>query len=510
MALRAKALLVGSLILSLTSPVPVFAQERTSVTIVSPWEIASADPVVSGFIIQKLQIMENLVDADADGALRSGLATEWSVSDDGLRWTFTLREGVKFHDGTELNAANATAALNRAFEQPGVLNKSPITNITEGEGAVIIELEKPFASLPALLAHATTVIFAPSALDEEGVPAELIGTGPFRVTEFSPPQAIEMARFDDYWGEAPMIETASYLAAGRAETRALMAESGDADLVFTLDPAGFARLKSVEEVEVVAVPIPRVVMLKVNASHPFMNDARARKALSLAIDRVGIATAITRFPEGAATQLFPPVLGGWYNDSLEPLQTDPEAALALLKELGWSMGDDNILERDGERFTLELRTFPDRPELPLIAAALQDQWRAIGVELEVTVASYSIIPEGHKDGSLEVALYARNYALTPDPIGTVLQDFGEGGGDWGAMGWESEPVIEALQTVAASADVDQRAEAITVVASTLQSELPVIPIVWYEHTVAIADGLQGVIIDPLQRSYGLSEITWSE
>lgn len=505
-----RALLTASIVGASLSYAPIHAQERGNVTIASPWEVASADPAVSGFAIQKLQIMENLVDADVQGMLRPGLATDWTVSGDGLSWTFTLRENVSFHDGTELTAANTTSALNRALEQPGVLSKAPIASIAEGQGTVIIDLESAFASLPALLAHATTVIPSPGAFDADGVPAALIGTGPFSVTEFSPPQAIEMARFDNYWGTAPNIETASYLAAGRAETRALLAESGDADLVFTLDPAGFARLGDVDTVKTVAVPIPRVVTLKVNASHAYMNDPKARKALSLAIDRAGIAAAITRFPESAATQLFPPVLDGWHDKTLDPLETDPESASALLAELGWSKGEDGILVRDGERFKLELRTFPDRPELPLIAAALQDQWRAIGVELDVTVASYSIIPEGHKDGTLEVALYARNYALTPDPIGTVLQDFAKAGGDWGAMGWENPPVADALDTIAASADEQQRTEAISLVARELQNELPVIPIVWYQHTVAIAEGLQGVVIDPLQRSYGLSEVNWTE
>jgi len=295
---------------------PLAAQARTNVTVASPWEVASADPAVSGFVTQKLQIMENLVDADVKGTLRPGLATDWSVSEDGLSWTFALREGVSFHDGTAFDAANATQALKRAYEQPGVLAQAPITGIEAVDGAVVVELERPFAALPALMAHATTVIPSPGALDADGVPAELIGTGPFRVTAFNPPQAIEMARFDDYWGEAPAIETASYLAAGRAETRALLAESGDADLVFTLDPAGFARLGDVTTVETVAVPIPRVVTLKVNAAHPFLNDPRAREALSLAIDRAGIAAAITRFPESAATQLFPPALGTWHDDTL--------------------------------------------------------------------------------------------------------------------------------------------------------------------------------------------------
>jgi len=307
-----------------------------------------------------------------------------------------------------------------------------------------------------------------------------------------------------------MIEKASYLAAGRAETRALLAESGDADMVFTLDPSGYARLGDVDSVATTAVPIPRVVTLKVNASHPFFEDVRARQALSLSMNRAGIASAITRFPEAAAGQLFPPALNKWHDTSLAPLAYDVDAAKAMLAELGWTAGDDGILVKDGERFSIVLRTFPDRPELPLIAAALQDMWKEIGIELEVSVANYSEIPAGHQDGTLHVALYARNYGLTPDPVGTALQDFGKGGGDWGAMGWDKPEIAEALERVAATSDDAARAADIALVAKAIHEDLPLIPVVWYQHTVSIAKGLNGVVIDPLQRSYGLSKVSWEE
>lgn len=489
---------------------PALADSSKPVTIAAPWEVASYDIAVAGFAIQKLEILENMVDADENGVLKAGLATEWSANEDGLTWTFTLREGVLFHDGTPFDAVSATNALTRAWEQPGVLEKAPITAITAEDGAVVFSLETPFAALPSLLAHATTIIPAPASFDADGTPVALIGTGPFEVESFTPPQSIDVARFDGYWGDAPAIEKASYLAAGRAETRALLAESGDADIVFTLDPAGYSRLAEVETVQTTAVPIPRVVTLKVNAGHPFFTDPRARQALSLSINRDGIATAITRFPEAAAGQLFPPALNKWHDSSLPPLAYDVEAAKALLAKLGWVAGDDGILEKDGERFAITLRTFPDRPELPLIAAALQDMWREIGVELIVDVNNYSVIPQGHQDGSLHVALYARNYGLTPDPVGTVLQDFGAGGGDWGAMGWEKPEVAEALARVAATDDEAARAADIAMVAKAIHDELPLIPVVWYQHTVSVAKDLENVIIDPLQRSYGLSKMSWSE
>lgn len=501
----ALSLSFAAVLISSTSAV---LAESKPVVISAPWEITSVDPAISGFALQKLQIFENLVDATTDGVLRPGLATDWSASEDGLIWRFNLRKGVSFHDGTKFNSASAAKALQRAASQPGILKKAPISEIEADGDALVIKLDRPFAALPSLLTHATTIIPAPSAFDGEGRPVKGIGTGPFKVEKFSPPLGLDVVRFEDYWGEAPSIEKARYLASSRAETRALMAESGDANLVFTLDPSGYSRLKSVDAVEVRAVPIPRVVALKVNAGHPFFSEPDARQALSLAIDREGIAAGITRFPDAFATQLFPPVLDGWHDESLPLLGYDPEKAKELLAGLGWKPGDDGILEKDGKRFSVLLRTFPDRPELPLMATALQDQWGEIGIELEVSVASYSEIPAGHQDGSLHVALYARNYGLTPDPIGTVLQDYGTGGGDWGAMNWNAPEVAEALEIIAANEDNEVRAPLIAKVTKAIHEGLPVIPLVFYQHTVAISDDLQDVILDPSQRTYGLDLMSW--
>ena len=486
------------------------AADKTNVNVAAPWEIASVDPAKSGYVFQRLEVMETLVDADLDGNLRPGLATMWTASNDGLTWIFTLRANVKFHDGSALDSEAAASALQRAMTQPGVLGKAPIAEIAAQDDSVVFSLKEPFAALPAFLANYSAVIPAPAAFDAAGRPVKAIGTGPFQVAEFSPPQSMAIARFDDYWGERATVDSANYLAVGRTETRALLAESGDADFVFTLDPSGFRRLGSVGSVETVAVPIPRVVTLKVNAGHPFLADPKAREALSLAIDRKGIAAGITRFPEAVATQLFPPALGDWHDPALPPLFYDPERAAALLAELGWEKGANGILERDGQRFEILLRTFPDRPELPLIGAALQDQFRAVGIALEVAVNNYSEIPAGHQDGSLHVALFARNYGLTPDPIGNALADFGPGGGDWGAMNWQAPAVAKALAVVASTGDRAERAHHIKTAVRGIHAGLPMIPIVWYQHTVAYAKALEGVAIDPLERSYGLSKVKWAE
>ncbi|MGF1476813.1 MAG: ABC transporter substrate-binding protein [Geminicoccaceae bacterium] len=500
--------IVVAIITAVSAPVAE-ADTRDHVNVAAPWEISGPDPATDGFIFLRMGVMETLVDASETGDLMPGLAIGWDVSEDELEWRFDLREAA-FHDGTTLTGDAVALALSRAAAQPGPLEEAPLDDVGVDGDTVVISLTRPFAALPAVLAHSSTVILAPAAFDGDGNVVAPIGTGPFEVTEIAPPQTLETARFEDYWGAPPTIASASYLASKRAETRALMAESGDADLVFTLDPSGYKRLGQIDQVEAVAVAIPRVMLLKVNAGHPAMSTPAARRALSLAIDRQGIAAGITRFPEAAATQLFPPILSAWHDPTLPALAYDPEEAKALLTKEGWMPGEDGILTRDGERFSLTLRTFPDRPEQPLVAAAIQDQWRAIGVELEVSVSNYSEIPAGHQDGSLEVALFARNYGLTPDPIGTVQSDFPVGGSDWGAMGWDAPAVSEAVAQIAATADEAVRVPLIKEVTAALHAEMPLIPLVWYQHTVAYAGGLEDVIIDPLERDYGLDKIRWVE
>lgn len=506
------ALPLSILALALTS-LPANADERT-LDIVAPWEITGIDPSTSGYVFARMAIAETLVDADDDGQLTPGLASAWSVSDDGHDWFFRIRDDVVFHDNSPLTAESVMTSLEHARAKPGILDSAPITAIeAEGDG-VVIRLDEPFAPLAALLAHSTTLILAPESYDENGSVRNVIATGPYRLDTLAPPQRLTVRRFDDYWGESPAIERASYLAVSRGETRALMAESGDADIVFTLDPASFARLVRNNRLELHAKPLPRTIVLKVNAGHRYLNDPRARQALSLAIDRQGIASGLLRHPEAAAPELFPASLGPWHLSLDASEERDIERARELLADIGWEANGSGILERDGEPFRLTLRTFPDRPELPVVATALQDQWRDLGIELQVAVGNASEIPSGHRDGSLELGLAARNYGLVPDPLGTLLDDFGSDsqsmGGDWGSMGWSDAELAGWLDTLRHVVDPDTHTDLSGRVAARLAEALPVIPVAWYQQTAAVSGTLEGFSIDPLERSYRLDKLRWAE
>lgn len=503
--LRAAGLaLASSLLLSL----PALAAPGGSFDIVAPFEIGGADPSQSGFIFQRMEVGETLLGVDRNGRPQPGLATGWSVSPDGRVWTLPIRQGVTFHDGSALTAEAAAASLERARAKPGVLERAAIDSITAEGDAVVIRLAEPFGPLAALLAQYSTIILAPSSFAPDGTVTSVVGTGPYRVTLLEAPQRLTVEAYPGYWGAKPAIEAASYLAAGRGETRTLMVESGDADLAFQLDPPSIARLKANGSVDVLKAPLPRVMQLKVNAGLPPFDTVEGRTALSEAIQRTGLAAALLRSPGTGATQLFPPSVEAWHDPALAPLATDPDKAKARLEALGWTEGADGILERNGQPLKVKLLTYADRPELPLVATALQDQFRQIGMDVEVSVTNSSSIPAGHKDGTLQLALAARNYSLVPDPFVTLLGDFRPGGSDWGAMNWDDPAFRADMQALLAATDPSEQERLRRSIAGAIQRDLPVIPVAWYEQTAAVTKAVEGAAIDPFERTFGLSSMAW--
>ena len=173
--------------------------------------------------------------------------------------------------------------------------------------------------------------------------------------------AAARAAFEGWTGKRPAVQRVEYLATGRGETRGMLAESGQADLVFTHDAVAIERLKRNPRLQFHTLPIPRTLYLKVNAAHPLLKDIKVRQAISLAIDRPGIAQAILREPKAAATQLFSPGMAEWHVPGLQPLVRDPGRARQLLQEAGWVAGADGLLRKDGRPFKLTLRTFQTAP-----------------------------------------------------------------------------------------------------------------------------------------------------
>lgn len=479
-----------------------------TVTVVGPWELTGLEPARSGYMFTRMEVAQTLLDVDDQGRLLPALASTWEVSADQLEWHFFIRQGRTFHDGTPITAWTVLPALQRALATPGVLQLAGIRDLYVQRGAIVVRLAKPLAPLPYLFTHYSTLVLAPAAFGADGRVTRVIGSGPYRIKSIRLPQQFDTELFDGWNGPHPQVAAARYISVSRAETRALMAQSRQADLAFTLDPPSIRRLQGQPGVALKAQDLPRTTFLKLNAGHPFLRETRVRLAISLGVERDGIARALLRDADLAATQLFPPALAQWHQPALPPLRNDPAAARQLLAQAGFRPGKDGILWRDGRRFELKLLTFVDRPELPLIASAIQEEMRQIGIAVSVIVGNSSDIPAGHRSGTLEMGLVARNFGTTPDPTATMIGDYTAGGGDWGAMHWRDALLEQALTQLSSGDGKGTGNAERAVVAQRLQAELPVIPVVWYRQTVAVSKRLSGLSIDPFERSYRISTLKW--
>lgn len=473
----------------------------SELTVVAPWEVTSTDPAKSGDAFLRLGIAETLVGADDNGDLIPTLATDWEHDGTGKVWTFHLRDAT-FHDGTPLKASDVVKSLTVALTKPTALENAGIDTITATDDkTVTITLKEPLFAFPAYLAHASTLILADASFDGNEV-IDVIGTGAYQATSIEPPQKITQTSYENYWGDKAHIKAITYLANSRSETRTLLANSPN-HLVYTLDAASLARLKNDPNVQVVSASIPRTIALKMNAKHPLFDSAVVRRALSDAIDRTAIA-AVLRIDEGEAEELLPTAFNDWHLGNKGALP-DYTAIKQTLLDNGFNE-QDGKLYKDGKPFKFTLRTFADRPELPIVTTALQDQWGKLGIDIDVSIGNFSEIPAGHHDGTLEMALYARNFGLIPNPIGIIAEDFKQDGSDWGVMNWQNDELTDALTELKITSDETKAKVLRQKIAQIIYNERPIIPIAYYQQNVATSKDLKGVAIDPFERSYGLNKL----
>lgn len=486
------------------------AETLPLVTVVAPWELNSLDLNQSGVIFQRMNLAETLVEASTEGQLVAGLATQWESNQDATVWTFTLRDAL-FQNGQPLTAQAVEKSLKIALAKPGVLQKAFIKEIKAlNPQQVQFELTKSFVPFPSFLTHYTTLILAEESFDEKGDVKAVIGTGAFKATKIEAPQKLEAVRFEQYWGEKPQLQQANYLASSRSETRTLMAQSDKTALVFNLDKASVARLKADPNLQLINTSIARTTQLKMDVAKPFFNDLAIRQALSQAINRKAIAEQVLKIQDGMADQILPKAFADWRVATVESTLTQEETIAKIKENLtasGYEYNAEGKLTKDGQPFSFTLRTYSDRPELPIIATILQAEWKKIGVEVNVSVGNFSEIPLGHQNGTLEMALYAFNYAKTLDPFALLVQDYAQGGSDWGVMNWRNETLDKALTQLETEGDAEKAKHLKQQVSQIIHDELPIIPIVYDQQTVVGHQGIKGLTLDPFERRFYLEKLS---
>jgi len=511
LSLTRRLLLAGAALPALTSRFRPARAADPVLRVVAPWEYDSPDPIETGYILCRIGVGETLVGVRPDGQLVGLLAESWTIDPDHLTWRFRLR-ACRFHDGAAVTAADVVKTLERVRSKAESLSAIPVAELrAEDERTVLIRTTTPFAPLPGYLTDYAGVILAPSAYDADGRPQRPIATGPYRVTALQGSRTIDAEAFPDYWGAHPAIPRVRYIAVVLGDTRASMAQAGEADVAFTLLPQAAQAIERAGSARVLRLTIPRPRMMTMNLQLPQFADVRVRRALSLAIDRAGIAEAILHHPPSAATQLLPPLLAGWYDPALPPLHRDVGEAKRLLAEAGWQPGADGVLGKDGQRLQANVLVPSNRPELPVMTQAMQAEFRDIGFAIEIRPVPFSALPAAVRDGSLQAAMLARTYVNVPDPIGTILPDFASDHPVWTSPGFVDPGLRAAVQRYIETFDEAARTPLRKQIVATLQDQLPVIPVSWFEHNAAVSTRLaaDSVTLDPFEQSYMLPAMRWA-
>ncbi|MEI5681039.1 MULTISPECIES: ABC transporter substrate-binding protein [unclassified Mesorhizobium] len=504
----------GTLAALLAAPRWLEAQENApkSIRAIQPWEFKSIQPAESGFVLNRASIVEGLTALQPDGSVVPCLAASWTASDDAKEWRFVLREGVVFHDGTPVTAEAVKASMEALLPQARRLSAVHIASITAEGKEVVFHLEKPFGPLPAYLCDYAISVYAPAAFGPDGQVAQVISTGPFKVDAIELPRRLSLVRHDGYWGEKPVVERAEFEAVANGETRANMALAGDADVIMNIPTPSVSRIASSGTMQVHEVINPRVHALYPDCGKPQFSDVRTRRALSLAIDRTAIAKTIMRNADLAATQLFPPVMPDWHFDDLPRYDYDVAAAEALLDDAGWVKGPDGIRSKDGVRFAGIIRTFPNRPEMPVIAAALQAMFKTVGYELAISIGEASAIVEAKQNGTLDIGFSSRHLAIVPDGIAVISSEFvvedSRNQSDTGATNWRNEEFDKLCDAYYGETDEKVRATSRRRLTEILQEDLPAIPIVWYSQIFAVSDRVDGFVNDPFEQRLYLDRLSF--
>lgn len=317
-----------------------------TLTIAVGADIDTFDPQaqVSASVIQRLQqVVESLTTLDEKGDLQPLLATSWKEAPDGLSWTFTLRQGVKFHDGTPMNAAAVKFSLDRVND-PNTLKARPdaLTVISSTEAVddthVKVNLKNKYPALPRALSLPVGGITSPEgAKKAPNTPQQLVapvGTGPYVYVKNTKGDALTLTRNDDYWGDKPTYKTQIWKVVPEATSRLALIKSGGADII--LDPPGtdLAGLRKDSSVTVEQINATNAVQLvmKEQGAAPQLADVRVRQAISMAINRKEI---VDKLAFGAAEELksaMVPTTFGACDAQNYPF--DPDRAKQLLAEAG--------------------------------------------------------------------------------------------------------------------------------------------------------------------------------
>ena len=323
---------------------------KTDITVALQLEPPHLDPTsaAAGAIDSVLysNVFEGLTRFMGDGSVVPGLAASWEISDDGLSYTFTLRDGVTFHDGTTMDAEDVKFTFDRILaEDSANAQKALYTAISAVEvvdpTTVRMTLSEPNGNMLFNLAWGDAVIVAPESI--ENIKQQPIGTGPFKFDSWTQGDSIEISQYADYWGEQPALTEATFkfISDPTAAFAAMMAEDVDVFSGFPA-PENLPQFEADPRFQVLVGSTEGETILAMNNKQAPFDDLRVRRAVSYAIDRQAIINgAMFGYGTPIGTHFAPH--NPAYVDLTSMSAYDPARSRALLAEAGLPDGFETTL-----------------------------------------------------------------------------------------------------------------------------------------------------------------------
>ncbi|SDE13753.1 ABC transporter substrate-binding protein [Glycomyces harbinensis] len=427
----AAALLLSAGALAVAAPSAAAQENDTdSLLIATDQEVDTFNPFKRRFVITyntSLMTYETLVRMGADYEPEPGLATEWEESEDGLTWTFTIREGVEWSDGEPLTAQDVAYTYGLLIENQAIRdwNIDFAGNLVSAEApddtTFVLTLAQPSPwdvltrEVFVVPEHVWSTYPDPSADDANQLP--LVGSGPFQVTEYETGEFITLEANEGYWDGAPGFDEVVFDYYEESDAAVAALEAGEVDIVSGLNPAQIGALEGQDGITVNNAQGRRYVSLTINYNsvtkdgtefgdgHPALKDPIVRQAMHMAIDKQELVDTVLDGNGQPATSIIPEIFEQYHWDGGDAvLDFDIEAANALLDEAGYVRGDDGIRTMPGTGEPLSFRFYQhaDSTDYATIAQFVSEWWAELGLE---------ITPEAIEQGTLNDLAYLGEFDI---------------------------------------------------------------------------------------------------
>ena len=468
----------------------VFSAAASELVVAVSTEPPSLDPTTNAAAVVDLllhhNLYENLVQVDSKGELHGQLAQSWDVSPDGLAYTFHLRAGVRFHDGTPCDAEAVRESFLRLLDPAtAVPHPEYFANIAQVEApdtlTVRFVLKEPDPAFLPTLALGDAVV-TPVEGDLSTCP---VGTGPFKFSEWHPGDRLVLERNPDYYLPGiPKLDRVEFRFIPDPSAQLAALKAGDVDLVAELTPEIAAGLVHTPGYRVISGPQNLVQLLAINNARAPFSDLRVRQALAYAVDREEIIRLVS-FGFGTPIGSHIPTATPFYADMTWVYPHDPDRARELLRQAGYPNGFSTTLTLP-ENYPLHVRTGE------VIAAQLS----RVGIEASIELVDWGTwLERVYAQGDYDLTVIGHPWKLDPAPM---LVGYGPSRPNYYfRRGWD-DPELDHLLTLGASLMEEGARKAIYTVCQYLIARDAVNVFLQDPHRIlAMRRGISGVEVYPL-------------